>query len=115
MSTKNKSVLFAPLLFTQTLPRKRFLRPALLAGFHVETMLLNFLDDVFLLHLALKTTQGIFQRLTLLDNDFSHFINSPPIRLGLVLSLKPGLCRFQPLSLSHGESHGPNTGSSAAA
>jgi len=79
-----KSILFAPLLFTQTLPRKRFLCPALLAGFHVEAMLLDFLDDVFLLHLALKTPQGIFQWLTLLDNDFSHLVNSPPIRLGLV-------------------------------
>ncbi len=47
-------------------------------------MLLDFLDDVFLLHFALKTPQGIFQGFTLLDNDFSHFINSPPIRFGLV-------------------------------
>jgi len=54
-------VLFTPLLFAQTLPRKRFLGPALFAGFHVEAMLLDFLDDVFLLHLALKTPQGIFQ------------------------------------------------------
>jgi hypothetical protein len=35
-------------------------------------MLLNFLDDVFLLHFTLKTTQGIFQRLTFLNADFSH-------------------------------------------
>jgi hypothetical protein len=55
------SILFAPLLLAQTLPRKRFLGPALFAGFHVETMLLDFLDDVFLLHLALETPQGIFQ------------------------------------------------------
>src|SRR6266852_622465 len=49
-----------------------------------EAMLLDFLDDVFLLHLALKTPQSIFQGFTLLDNDFSHFVNSPPIRFGLV-------------------------------
>jgi hypothetical protein len=36
------------------------------------------------LHLALETSQGIFQGFTLLDNDFSHFMNSPPIRFGLV-------------------------------
>jgi hypothetical protein len=36
------------------------------------------------LHLALETPQGIFQGFTLLDDDFSHFINSPPIRFGLV-------------------------------
>jgi hypothetical protein len=35
------------------------------------------------LHLALETAQGIFQRFTLLDDDFSHCINSPPIRFGL--------------------------------
>jgi hypothetical protein len=73
-------VRFAPLLLAQSLPRKRFFCPTLLAGFHVEAVLLYFLDDVFLLHLALKATQGIFQRFTLLDDDFSHCINSPPIR-----------------------------------
>src|SRR5205814_4723924 len=77
--------------------RKRFLGPALLAGFHVEAMLLDFLDDVFLLHLALKTPQGIFQRFTLLDDDFSHAINSPPIRFGLAscgASRWPNCCRL---------------------
>jgi hypothetical protein len=76
-------VRFAPLLLAQSLPRKRFFCPALLAGFHVEAVLLYFLDDVFLLHLALKAAQGIFQRFTLLDDDFCHCINSPPIRFGL--------------------------------
>jgi len=75
---------FSTLLLAQSLPRKRFFRPALLAGFHVETVLLDFLDDIFLLHLALKTAQCIFQRFILLDNYFSHEINSPPIRFGLV-------------------------------
>jgi hypothetical protein len=36
------------------------------------------------LHLALKTAQSILQGFTLLDDDFSHFTNSPPIRFGLV-------------------------------
>ena len=88
---------FPPLLLAQSLPRKRFLCPALLAGFHVEAMLLDFLDDVFLLHLAFKTPQGIFQRFTLLDDDFSHCINSPPIRFGLVscdASHRPSYCRL---------------------
>ena len=35
-------------------------------------MLLNFLDDVFLLHFAFKPTQCVFQRLTFLNADFSH-------------------------------------------
>src|ERR1700688_885369 len=35
-------------------------------------LLLDLFDDVFLLHLALETAQGIFQRLTFLNADFSH-------------------------------------------
>jgi hypothetical protein len=77
-------VRFPPLLLAQSLPRKRFFCPSFLAGLHVKTMLLDFLDDVFLLHFALETTQCIFQRFTLLDNYFGHFFNSPPIRFGLV-------------------------------
>jgi hypothetical protein len=46
---------------------------SVLAGFHVEAVLLYFLDDVFLLHFALETAQCVFQRLTLLDNDFCQF------------------------------------------
>src|SRR5216684_233207 len=78
-----KLVRFPPLLLAQSLPRKRFLCPALLAGFHVEAVLLDFLDDVFLLHFALETAQGIFQRFALLDDDFSHGLNSPPVRFVL--------------------------------
>ncbi len=51
---------FPPLLLAQSLPRKRFFGPALFAGLHVETVLLNLLDDVFLLHFALKTPQCVF-------------------------------------------------------
>src|SRR5258707_14520263 len=90
---------FPPLLLAQSLPRKRFLGPALLAGLHIEAMLLDFLDDVFLLHLALKTPQSIFQGFTLLDDDFSHFVNSPPIRFGLVscgASRRPSYARLCP-------------------
>jgi hypothetical protein len=42
------------------------------------------------LHLALETPQCIFQRLTLLDDDFSHLTFTPnPVRIGNVR--KPGL------------------------
>src|SRR6266852_2239877 len=83
---------YAPLLLAQSLPRKRFLGPALLAGFHVEAVLLDFLDDVFLLHIALKMPQVCLQGFILLDNDFSHWFNAPPIRFVLVscsASLRP--------------------------
>jgi hypothetical protein len=80
----NYLIRFPALLLAQSLPRKRFLGPALLAGLHIEAVLLDFLDDVFLLHFALETSQGIFQRLILLYDDFGHVMNSPPIRFGLV-------------------------------
>jgi hypothetical protein len=48
-------------------------------------MLLDFLDDVFLLHLALETAQSVFQGLILLDDDFSHLTFTPnPVRIGNV-------------------------------
>src|SRR5262249_24776908 len=62
------------------LPRKRFLCPAFLTGLHVEAVLLDFLDDVFLLHLALETPQCVFQRLALLNDDFGHCVTSPQSR-----------------------------------
>jgi len=61
-------ILLATLLLAQSLPRKRFFCPALFTGLHIEAVLLDFLDDIFLLHFALKTAQRIFQRFTLLDN-----------------------------------------------
>src|SRR5580698_4558254 len=74
---RRRLVRFSPLLLAQSLPRKGFFGPALFAWLHVEAVLLDFLDDVFLLHLALETAQCIFQRLTFLDNDFSHFYIHP--------------------------------------
>jgi hypothetical protein len=61
-----------PLLLAEPLARKSLLCAAFFSRLHVITVLLNLLDDVFLLHFALKTAQGIFQRLTLLNADFSH-------------------------------------------
>jgi hypothetical protein len=76
-------VCFPTLLLAQSLPRKRFFGPTLLAGLHVEAVFLDFLDDVFLLDLALETAQGILQRFTFLDDDFSHVKFTPnPVRIG---------------------------------
>jgi hypothetical protein len=102
--------LFPPLLFAQTLPRKRFLGPALLAGLHIEAVLLDFLNDVFLLHFALEAAQRIFQRLAFLDNDFSHESFTPnPVGIGSFLDRPQCSQRgsavsygHRPLSLSHG-------------
>jgi hypothetical protein len=65
-------VLLAPLLLAQSLARKRLFCSALFSRLHVVTVLLDFLDDIFLLNFALKTAQCIFQRFTFLNTDFSH-------------------------------------------
>src|SRR5580704_15098449 len=65
-------VLLASLLLAQTLARQRLFRAPLFTGLHVEAMLLNFLDNILLLHLALETTQSVFKGLTFLNDDFSH-------------------------------------------
>ena len=70
---------FPPLLLAQSLPRKRFFRPALLAGFHIEAMFLDFLDDVFLLHLALETAQSVFEGLALLQSYFGQKRYTPKL------------------------------------
>ena len=74
---------FSTLLLAQSLPRKGFFSTALLAGLHIEAMLLDFLDDVFLLHFALETAQSVLQGLSFLDDDFSHVKFTPnPVRIG---------------------------------
>src|ERR1700692_762623 len=76
---------FPPRLFAQSLPRKRFLGPAFFTGLHIEAMLLDFLDDVFLLHLAFETAQSVLQRFAFLDDDFCHVIFTPnPVRIGIL-------------------------------
>ena len=78
-------ICFPSLLLTQSLPRKRFFSAALFAGLHVKAMLLDFLNDVFLLHFALEAPQCVFQRLTFLDNDFGHYEFTPnPVRIGFL-------------------------------
>ena len=106
MAAKRKLIRFPPLLLTQSLPRKRFFGPALLAGFHVEAVLLYFLDDVFLLHFALKAAQCIFQRFTLLDNYFCQFKVTPnPVRIGFwrrpVTAPSGDYCLTRPLASSN--------------
>ncbi len=44
-------------------------------------MSLDFLDDVFLLHLPLKAAQGIFEGLSLLQSDFCQLNYTPKLVL----------------------------------
>ncbi len=61
-----KSVLLLARLLAIALPGQGFLDTALFAGLQVKRMPLDFLDDVFLLHLPLKAAESIFQRLAFL-------------------------------------------------
>jgi hypothetical protein len=79
----NRSIRFSTLLLAQSLSRKGFFSSALLAGLHVKAMLLDFLDDVFLLHFALEAAQSVLQGLRFLDDYFSHVKFTPnPVRIG---------------------------------
>jgi hypothetical protein len=54
-------VLLLTNLLTITLPCKRFFHAFLLTWFQIKRVTLDFLDDVFGLHLALKAPQGILK------------------------------------------------------
>ena len=61
------------------LPGKRLFCTSLVAGFEVVRMLLDVLNDVFLLHLALKPAQRAFDRLAFLHLDLSQTFPPPPL------------------------------------
>ena len=59
-------------LFTVAFARQRFLGTLLFTRFQVERMPLDFLDDVFSLHLALKAPERALQGFSILDVYFSQ-------------------------------------------
>ncbi len=61
--------LFLTNLLAIALACQRFLDALLLAGLQIERVALDFLDDVFLLHLALEAAQRILKGLTLLQTN----------------------------------------------
>ena len=65
-------VRFATLLFARTFTRQRLLGAATIAWLQVEGVLLDILDDIFLLHLPLEATESTLDRLAILHFDFSH-------------------------------------------
>src|SRR5262245_60291381 len=69
-----------PELLSIALPRQRLLGSPLVAGFQIEGMLLDILDDVFLLDLPLEPAESALDRLALLNLYFSH-ANTPPSRV----------------------------------
>jgi hypothetical protein len=61
---------FATLLLPRTLSRERLLGAAPIARLQIERMLLDILDDIFLLNLPLETAKRAFNRLAFL---YFHF------------------------------------------
>jgi hypothetical protein len=71
-------VLLTPLLFSETLTREGLFRTTPFTWFHVVAVLFDLLNDVLRLYFTLKTPERIFQRFTLLNDNFCHAY-SPPI------------------------------------
>ncbi len=59
-------VLFFTSFLTIPFARQRFFHAALLARLQVEGVTLDFLNDVFLLHLSFEAAQRVFKRLAFL-------------------------------------------------
>jgi hypothetical protein len=71
------SVLLFTSLFPTALACEGFLDTLFLAGLQVKGVALNLLDDVFLLHLTLETTQRVLEGFSLLKSDFRQ-LTTPP-------------------------------------
>src|SRR5215831_7853332 len=78
--TCRSSVPFEPCLLSKPLSRQRLFDSAPFPWLKIEGVLLDFLDDVFLLHLAFEPTQGVFQRFPFLKSHFSQSTNTPVSR-----------------------------------
>ena len=76
-SKKVLLVLLFACLLPVTLPRQCFLDALPLTGLQVEGVTLYFLDDVFLLHLALEAAECVLEGLTLLETNFCQCKNTP--------------------------------------
>ena len=66
-------------LFAAAFARESFLDAFLLAGLQVEGVTLDLLNDVPLLHFALKRSEGILEGLTLLNPNFSQTNYTPKL------------------------------------
>src|SRR5262245_41157667 len=67
----------APQFLPITFSCERLFRSTLVAGFQIERVLLDVLDDVFLLHLPLEPAESALDRFALLNFDFSHATHTP--------------------------------------
>ena len=65
------------LLLAAPLPGERLLGATLVTRLQIERMLLDILDDIFLLNLTLETAEGAFDRFAVLHFHFSHWYEHP--------------------------------------
>ena len=75
--TFQTSVLFLANFLPSSLASERGLYAFLLTGFQVKGVALDLFDNVFLLHFALETAQGVLQRFALLQSNFRQ-TDTPP-------------------------------------
>ena len=86
----DRLILLTPLLFPETFTREGLFGSTPFPGLHVVAVLLDFLDDVLGLDLALEAAKSIFQRLALLNYNFCHAYSPPFLsRSGIALSEYP--------------------------
>jgi hypothetical protein len=71
-------LLFAS-FFAATFSCQSFFYTFLFTGFQVKGVAFDFLDDVFLLHLALEAAQSILKTLTFLDSNFCQLATPPDL------------------------------------
>ena len=69
---KRPLVQIPALLLAAPLPGERLFSATLVTRLQIERMLLDILDDIFLLNLALETAEGAFDRFAVLYFHFSH-------------------------------------------
>ena len=70
-------VQFPALLFSTAFTSEGLFRPALVTRLQIERVLLDILDDIFLLHLPLEAAQGAFDGFAFLDLYFSQAFSTP--------------------------------------
>jgi len=73
------SVLLFASFFSAAFACQSFLDALPFAGLQVEGVTFHFLDDVFLLHLALKTSQRVLKVFTFLDTYFCQTNYTPKL------------------------------------
>lgn len=70
-------ILFFPCFLARSFTSQCCLYTLLFAGLQVKGVALHFLDNVFLLHLALETSQSILEGLALLQSYFCQTYTPP--------------------------------------